>query len=226
MPAPQLTSLSFIFVQVPSDLCFGCLVHTGFYASWAEVSERVMAGVRAAVAANPSYQIVVTGHSLGGAVATLAAAYIRKAGIAADLYTYGSPRVGNLLFADYVTKQAGAEYRITHTDDPVPRLPPIVLNYAHVSPEYWIDPGSDDVVSLDEVDYCPGYANIKCNGHTLGLNMESHGWYFQQLEGCKTGEGTPFKRAEITDEELAAKLNAYVEMDMKASADINAGLGL
>jgi hypothetical protein len=220
MPTSQLTALSFIFVQVPSDLCLGCLVHTGFYASWGEVSKEVLAGVRAAKAANPTYKVVVTGHSLGGAVATLAAAYIRKAGFAADLYTFGSPRVGNILFARYITQQTGSEYRITHTDDPVPRLPPIILNYAHVSAEYWIDPGTDDVVSLNEVKYCEGYANVKCNGGTKGLNMESHGWYFQQLEGCKSGEGTPFKAPQITDEELAAKLNAYVDLDISAGAGL------
>ncbi|KAH6845495.1 Alpha/Beta hydrolase protein [Chaetomium sp. MPI-CAGE-AT-0009] len=212
----------FIFIQVPCDLGSGCLAHTGFYASWGEVASRVLDGIRAATKANPTYKVVVTGHSLGGAVATLATAYIRKAGIAADLYTYGSPRVGNLPFVEYITKQAGAEYRITHTDDPVPRLPPILLNYRHVSPEYWIDPGTDDVVSLDEVDYCAGYSNIKCNGGTKGLNIASHGWYFQDLEGCKSGEGTPFKRAELTDAELEAKLNMYVDLDIEVAANLHA----
>jgi hypothetical protein len=208
---------------VPCDLTFGCLAHTGFLASWAEVASPVLAAVRATKAANPTYKVVVTGHSLGGAVATLAVAYIRRDGYDADLYTYGSPRVGNLPFVQYVTNQPGGEYRITHTDDPVPRLPPILLNYRHTSPEYWIDGGSDGVVSLDEVDYCPGYSNINCNGGTKGLDMDAHGWYFQTLQGCSNGT-IPFRRAggDITDEELKAKLDMYVDLDIQLAENLHA----
>lgn len=207
---------------MPCDLTAGCLAHTGFYASWAEVASRVLAAVAAAKAANPTYQVVVTGHSLGGAVATLAAAYLREDGHAADLYTYGSPRVGNRAFVQFVTDQPGGEYRITHADDPVPRLPPILFNYRHTSPEYWIDEGSDSVVTLDEVDYCPGYSNVECNGGTKGLDMDAHGWYFQQLSGCSSGT-TPFRRAgDISDEELAAKLNMYAELDIQVAENLHA----
>ncbi len=85
--------------------------------------------------------MVATGHSLGGAVATLAAAYLRAAGNAVDLYTYGSPRVGNDAFANFVSAQAGLEIRVTHLDDPVPRLPPLLFSYRHTSPEYWLYDG-------------------------------------------------------------------------------------
>ncbi|KAL2132308.1 hypothetical protein VTI74DRAFT_3944 [Chaetomium olivicolor] len=209
-----------IFVQVPCDLTAVCLVHTGFFASWAEISSRVIAAVRTAKAANPSYQVIVTGHSLGGAVGTLAAAYIRKAGFAADLYTYGSPRVGNAAFVEFVTAQPGAEYRITHTVDPVPRLPPIFVNYRHTSPEYWINEGSDSVVTTDEVTVCSGYSNTNCNGGTKGLDIDAHGWYFQRLQGCSTGE-TPFKR-EVSDAELEALLNMYVDMDVQTAKNLHA----
>ncbi|KAJ4306401.1 hypothetical protein N0V88_001201 [Collariella sp. IMI 366227] len=211
----------FVFVQVPcTDLTAGCLAHVGFMASWGEIALRVIAAVRTAKAANPSYQVVVTGHSLGGSVGLLAAAYIRKAGIPADLYTYGAPRVGNTAFVKFVTVQPGAEYRITHTVDPVPRLPPIIANFRHTSPEYWIDQGSDEVVTLDEVDVCGGYSNTNCNGGTKGLEMDAHGWYFQRLNGCSTGE-TPFKR-EISDAELEAKLNMYVDLDVTVAENLHA----
>lgn len=223
-PSLTLISPSFILIQVPcNDIALGCLVHTGFLASWAEVKSRVLTAVDAAKAANPTYKVVVTGHSLGAAVATLAVAYIRKAGHAADLYTYGSPRVGNSVFVQFVTNQAGAEYRITHTDDPVPRLPPIITNYRHVSPEYWFNEGADGVVSTDEFSYCPGYANVQCNGGTSGLDMDAHGWYFGLLNGCSDGT-TPFRSraAEISDAELEAKLNMYAELDIQAAANLNA----
>jgi hypothetical protein len=223
VPFPLTNDCSFVFVQVPCDLTAGCLVHTGFYASWAEVSSRVYSAVAAAKAANPTYKVVVTGYSLGAAVATLAAAYLREAGHAIDLYTYGSPRVGNLAFAKFVTQQAGSEYRVTHEADPVPRLPPIIFNFRHTSPEYWIDPGTDSIVTLNEVDFCAGYSNIKCNGGTQGLDMDLHGYYFQGLSGCHP-EGTPFKTraSDISDAELEAKLNMYAQLDMQAAENLNA----
>ncbi|KAK3897416.1 Alpha/Beta hydrolase protein, partial [Staphylotrichum tortipilum] len=217
----------FLFTQTPCALTASCLVHTGFALSWAEVSSRVHAGVRAALAAHPAYPVVVTGHSLGGAVATLAAAHLRADdGVPADLYTYGSPRVGNLEFAKFVSDQAedvgGANYRVTHTDDPVPRLPPISFNYRHVSPEYWIQEGSDRVVELDEVEYCPGYSNVECNGGTKGLDLDAHGWYFQGLYGCLPA--TPsLRRGELSDEELAARLNMYAGLDVEVARNLHAG---
>lgn len=188
------------------------------------MADEVLAAVGAAKAANPTYSIRVTGFSLGGAVGTLAVAFLREAGFAADLYTYGSPRVGNTAFVDFVTRQAGAEYRITHDDDPVPRLPPMIANYRHVSPEYWIDPGADTVVTVDEVQYCPGYANTDCNAGTDGLDVGDHGWYFGSLSACAPS-GTPFRERananEMSDDELEAQLNEWVRLDKELAKELN-----
>lgn len=207
----------FLFAQVPCDLGNGCLAHVGFYGSWAEVASRAIAAVKKAKADNPSYKVVVTGHSLGGAVGTLAVAYVRRAGIAADLYTYGGPRVGNNAFVKYVTEQPGLEVRLTHAADPVPRLPPMIANYRHTSPEYWFDEGDDDIVSLNEVKVCTGYASLKCNAGTLGLETADHGWYFQSLGGCSADATSSKARATLSHEELEAKVNLLAELDRQAA---------
>ncbi|TVY82749.1 Lipase, partial [Lachnellula suecica] len=115
-----------LFLRVACSFGSGCTAHAGFLLSWASVQSDVFDGVASAVASNPEYEIIVTGHSLGGAIATLAGASLRDAGYLCDIYTYGSPRIGNDVFANDVTAQAGSEYRVTHFDDPVPRLPPIL----------------------------------------------------------------------------------------------------
>ena len=211
---------SVVFAQSScSDLVSGCLVHTGFYTAWKEVAATVTAAVKSAKAANPTYSIGVTGHSLGGAVATLAAAYLRKGGYTADLYTFGSPRVGNKAFAAFTTSQSGEEYRVTHDKDPVPRLPPIVANYRHTSPEWWLKVAAPTV---SQVKICTGYASISCNAGTLGLEFDDHTDYFGGIAGCSAG-GFNWKRdgeftvaaTNVSDEELEARLNKWVAEDVE-----------
>ncbi|CCC09085.1 unnamed protein product [Sordaria macrospora k-hell] len=207
-----------VFVQSScSDLVSGCLVHTGFYTAWKEVATKVTAAVKSAKATYPSYSIGVTGHSLGGAVATVAAAYLRKAGYTADLYTFGSPRVGNKAFAAFTTSQSGEEYRVTHDKDPVPRLPPIVFNYRHTSPEWWLKVPSP---TASQVKICTGYASISCNAGTLGLEVDDHLDYFGGIADCSAG-GFNWKRddfnvaaSNVSDEELEARLNTWVAEDV------------
>lgn len=87
-------------------------------------------------------RIIVTGHSLGGAVATIMATFLRGQGVPCDLYTYGSPKVGNSAFARFAESQGGFSARITNGKDFVPALPPTFLGllpYEHVFPEYWYE---------------------------------------------------------------------------------------
>ncbi|KAF4630999.1 hypothetical protein G7Y89_g7134 [Cudoniella acicularis] len=110
-----------------SDLVSGCKMHQGFQYAWEDVQDTTMPAVKAAVAAYPTYSVIATGHSLGGAVATVAGAYLRAAGIPTDIYSYGSPRIGNEAFVDFVDAQAGVNYRVTHYNDPIPRYPAKLL---------------------------------------------------------------------------------------------------
>lgn len=216
-------------------------MHAGFKVAWEEIRDTVVENVEAARAAYPSYKTVFTGHSLGGAVGTIAAAYTRDALGAddIDLYTYGSPRTGNKAFVARVTEQAGLEYRITHTDDPVPRLPPIILGYSHTSPEYWFHTGNGgtDDYNAEDAEVCEGYTNVGCNGGTLGLDVNAHLHYFEEIAGCDSG-GFQFRKRDmaarnavrsvavtpdmatsepedLTDAELEAKLNDFVRQDIE-----------
>ncbi|KAK7755155.1 hypothetical protein SLS62_002970 [Diatrype stigma] len=239
----------FVFLQVPCDLVAGCLLHAGFSTAWLEVADVVTAAVAAAKASNPAYRIVFTGHSLGGAVSTVAAGFVRESGSYSDLdlYTYGSPRAGNRAFVARVSEQAGGEYRVTHTDDPVPRLPPALLNYRHTSPEYWFHTGGSNTTDYTAADakVCEGYANLACNGGTLGLDTDAHGYYFEDVSACGSG-GIAFKRAaavvadegavasnvtfdmattppeDVTDDELLSRLNDFVDQDIEYVASLDA----
>ncbi|KAF3056271.1 Mono- and diacylglycerol lipase [Daldinia childiae] len=213
------------FIPLPCDLVDDCLIHTGFLLSWKEIEDDLLDGVAAAKEANPSYKIIFTGHSLGGAVATVAAGYARDQGYELDLYTYGSPRVGNQAFVDFVTAQPGGEFRVTHLDDPVPRLPPIAVDYRHTSPEYWLSGESDNstLYAASDIKVCEGFANTDCNGGTGGLDIPAHLLYFEHISGCGP-DGIAFKRRggqrDVSDEELLAKLSDWTAQDREIAATL------
>ena len=68
-----------------------------------------------------SKKLFVTGHSLGGAVATILAAYLKEQGCDPLLYTYGSPRAGNESFVKAYSSIM--HYRHVYHRDPIPMLP-------------------------------------------------------------------------------------------------------
>jgi predicted lipase len=77
-----------------TDICSGCTVHQGFWRSWLEARPGILAAVKAAAEQSPSYGIVATGHSLGGALATLCAANLRNSGYNVALVSPTGPRLG------------------------------------------------------------------------------------------------------------------------------------
>lgn len=89
----------------------------------------------------PRRTTVVTGHSLGAALATLFVmenAKKKKFDIT-TCCTFASPRVGNLDFARAFDDLPIASWRIVNQLDVVPKLPPripLLLDYDHVDTEY------------------------------------------------------------------------------------------
>ena len=86
----------------------------------------------------PNLTIWFTGHSLGAALATLAAD--RYDGKIQGLYTFGSPCVGNINFVKYFHISA---YRFVNNNDIVTHWPPLDW-YKHVGELKYID--SDGIV--------------------------------------------------------------------------------
>lgn len=174
-------------------MCSGCWAHLGFLFSYGEIVSAVNSSVASATKLFPSYKITVAGHSLGGAVATLLGTHLRDAGYELDVYTYGSPRVGNEALARHIGRQRGRDYRVTHVADLVARLPPINRGFRHTSPEYWLRPGPGARVGYGyaEVAECAGFANGACNAGAPWwvLDVTSHLYYLVAISHC--GEAEP-----------------------------------
>lgn len=90
-------------------------------------------------------RVLLTGHSLGAALATLAASWMPSA----HLYTFGSPRVGDATFAQAM--QAVNHYRYVDCCDLVTQVPPEeVFQYVHSGALRYIDRHGKLLDSPDE----------------------------------------------------------------------------
>ncbi|KAF1778809.1 Alpha/Beta hydrolase fold [Phytophthora cactorum] len=103
----------------------GVMVHQGFYWAYRSVAPQVLDTLHKLRKEHPHASLMVTGHSLGGAVAAICAfelEYIEKIPVDA-LYTFGKPRVGNTNFSARLRNASMEVYRVTHFQDIVPHLP-------------------------------------------------------------------------------------------------------
>jgi len=116
-------------------------VHTGFLRLYDQLAPQVR---RTANQLDPKLPCYVTGHSLGGALATLAIADLAQTNRALSsqlqLYSYAAPRVGDAAFGSFVNTIAPNNFRIINLSDVVPMVPPSSLRaeqYSHIGQE-WI----------------------------------------------------------------------------------------
>jgi len=118
------------------DFGFG-EVHKGFLNAlmdiWPAMKSRICA-IQRKGRDSQRLPIWLTGHSLGGAMATLAAAQmIDEDSPFYGVYTFGQPRVGNREFArTYNDEAASRSFRFQNNNDIVTRIPARVMGYCHV----------------------------------------------------------------------------------------------
>ncbi|TPX62685.1 hypothetical protein PhCBS80983_g00348 [Powellomyces hirtus] len=156
-------------------------VHSGFLVATTVTSKGVHEAIEQVFKQfGRDFTISVVGHSLGGAIGILSSielydwlgeAFAKRI----KVFTYGQPRVGNQIWADWVETLPFAKdiYRITHDKDIVPHLPPTLLSFRHHQDEIWInskgtllscddDKGearncANSVVALSVIDHLTGY---------------------------------------------------------------------
>jgi len=103
----------------------GTLIHNGFLEAWNSVAPIVLDTIESQLKTHPGYKLISVGHSMGGAVASLAAISLKVKFPSANifLYTYGQPRTGNDVYAYWVNEELGSHvYRVVHTMDWVPNV--------------------------------------------------------------------------------------------------------
>jgi hypothetical protein len=148
-------------------------VHSGFWNAYTSIREEI----HTLISSKDITSLFVTGHSLGGALATLASLDIIEERLLANIsmVSIGAPRVGNPEYASIYSSLMGSNsyFRLTHALDPIVHLPYLSLDYKHISHEIYYPHDNLDYVE------CVGGESIRC-ANSVALkkhNFTDHGYY-------------------------------------------------
>ncbi|XP_042064352.1 lipase-like [Salvia splendens] len=179
----------------------GAMVHHGFYNAYNDSSLRpgVLSAVQLAKKLYGDTDIMVTGHSMGGAMAALCGLDLRLTlgkQQKVQVMTFGQPRIGNAVFASYYSQVVPDTFRVTHGNDMVPHLPPYYSyfpqkTYHHFPREVWIRDlafGSF-VYTVEKV--CDGSGeDPTCSRSVRGNSIADHLIYYGVEMGCNESTST------------------------------------
>ncbi|XP_056172945.1 lipase-like isoform X1 [Syzygium oleosum] len=125
----------------------GAMVHRGFYYAYHNTTIRpgILDAVIRAKDLYGDINVMVTGHSMGGAMASFCGLdlVVNHEARNVQVLTFGQPRIGNAVFASYYSDRVPNTIRITNGHDIVPHLPPYYSRfpqktYHHFPREVWL----------------------------------------------------------------------------------------
>jgi hypothetical protein len=104
------------------------LIHRGFVTEYARFRNTILN----IAARTESKKFIVSGHSLGSALAALTALDLSSNyKYDVSVVTFGSPRVGNKDYRQVMEKYVPDNYRIYFPDDPIVSIPGLLFEYEH-----------------------------------------------------------------------------------------------
>ncbi|KXN74482.1 alpha/beta-hydrolase [Conidiobolus coronatus NRRL 28638] len=173
-----IINLKFGFIPLKANDTSSVKIHQGFSEAADVLLYKMRPAILMAMKKNPTYKVVFTGHSLGGALATLSAVKFAEEGLVnwdrIQLITFGQPRVGNLAFADYLDSKPIESARVTTRGDIVPIVPGHMLGYYH----------SQHIVHMDmkgnPIECSSTQEDPNCFRYFKELTLDAHFTYFNQ----------------------------------------------
>ena len=153
----------------------GARFHKGFVDAIAEVWDPLAAAVEAELA-SCDRPLWITGHSLGGALALLAAWLFKRRFVPVhEVCTFGAPMIGDReACAAFDREFAGRIFRYVNGRDPVPKLPTLSLvanEFLHVHQERLL--GQEPMTGIVDV---IGAVTAKAVGGLLSGNLVDEAW--------------------------------------------------
>jgi len=138
----------------------GMNVEQGFYA----VFNGLLGALTSQLNAVSDKTLLITGHSLGSALATLAVPVAVSLGFSGTQYNQASPRVGNPTFATYVGGLSIPTFRLVNIYDEVPNAPPSTKERPYQAVGQEASYGADYPTEAEKHDPCCSYSYALFNG--------------------------------------------------------------
>lgn len=127
----------------------------------------------------PNASIIVSGHSLGGALATISALELQlKWNKVSALYAHGCPRVGDIHFSQFIKLKINERYRPIHHKDIFAHLPYEAWGYHHYGHEVMYNEDFTEFKVCNE-----GGEDPTCsNRYFPHFNTQDHELYFYMMD--------------------------------------------
>jgi hypothetical protein len=187
-----LEDFDITLLDIPCAPSSGCKVSAGFYyVTWASVRDQVLDAIHTmsqsfGASGSASLPLILTGHSLGAAIAEVAAWDLstRFDIQIAAIITFGTPRTGNEAWANSLALTAPPiSFRIVHAYDPVPHLPPEFVDYKHAPREVFY-PQSGNGTNFTVCSQTDG-EDSTCSDSILPIFPKDHNFYLNiSIDDC------------------------------------------
>jgi len=166
-------------------------IYKGFYVRAQKYGPMIKRQLEAMKRANPSMDdVVFTGHSLGGADASICPSYITRLGkrssnlarVKYHAITFGQPRPGTQDFQSESRRSLTFYRRIANAGDPVTSVPPSTAGFAHIDDGLllYADPSTLTIKKYDITKWGGGLSayerTVGLSGSIIGsTNKGTHG---------------------------------------------------
>jgi len=193
-----LEGTGFLFDSMRPFPATGGTVMSYFYDAFMTVwnDAGMLTDLRAQFLANPGFEFWSLGHSLGGAMASMASAIVVDSGMfpsdKVKMVTFGQPRTGDITFAKGHDSKVQYRFRIIHNRDSVPHIPPktaFTSPVFHHRAEVWY---RNNMAEGQPYELCLRADDSAC-ANSLGLDTTTgdHGLYYNKdmdtfgMSGCQ-----------------------------------------
>ena len=153
----------------------GIYIHKGYYDQFMSIERYITCDILKLISDYDIKRITFAGHSLGGALAKIAAphyAYLLGSKKHVACHTFGATAVGNDKFVDWFMKIVDEHYRIEVEDDIIPMIP-IHETYKHLPNVLKLS--DEHVYAQDTYKYnCLDFLTFCFENNKLGRLIDTH----------------------------------------------------
>ncbi|GAB5372568.1 hypothetical protein AAMO2058_001676800 [Amorphochlora amoebiformis] len=148
-------------------------VHRGFWDVYRAVEEPLLTIIkklawRAKCLGLKTPKIYCTGHSLGGAISTILAFFIKtRLGLDVEMYSFGAPRVGNHQFQELYDSQVPRSFRVVMDGDFFADTPKLCCLYKHIGSEILLDTAGNLIINPAFVEKALRSSRSSLKNHSL-----------------------------------------------------------